>query len=222
LTLGYLSGDAPTPEESNGLFNGNYHALAQLALYGDWGALGVAYSRSYIPKGREPVSLTGGAGSFLAGQPFGSNVATSADILAIQGYYRISPHFQIHSWAGYISANAESSGLSEISDSRGGNILRHIAEGSDADIWYGALGLTFPDVGGEGNLPGILVGLPPRVTNSNVRRDPDTSYHVEAFYRFQINDYISITPGFWVVLNPENDRNNDTQYIGVIRTSFGF
>jgi hypothetical protein len=37
-----------------------------------------------------------------------------------------------------------------------------------------------------------------------------------------VNDYISITPGFWVVLNPENNNNNDNQYVGVIRTSFDF
>ncbi len=71
-------------------------------------------------------------------------------------------------------------------------------------------------------MPGILVGLPPRVTSSDIRKEEDSSYHIEAFYRFQVNDYISITPGFWVVLNPENARNNHTQYIGVIRTSFDF
>ena len=85
----------------------------------------------------------------------------------------------------------------------------------------GAVGLTFPDVG-EGNLPGILVGLPPRVTDSDVRDEDDTSYHVEAFYRFQLNDYISVTPGFWVVFNPENNSDNSNQYVGVIRTSFNF
>ena len=134
----------------------------------------------------------------------------------------MSEHFNIHGWAGYINANAKGSGLSQISDSRGGTVVSNVSDGSSADIWYGAIGLTFPDVGGKGNLPGILVGLPPRVTSSDVRKDPDTSYHVEAFYRFQVNDYISITPGLWVVLNPENDSNNDTQYVGVLRTSFNF
>jgi Carbohydrate-selective porin, OprB family len=97
-----------------------------------------------------------------------------------------------------------------------------VNEGSHAEIWYGAIGLTFPDVGGSGNLPGILVGLPPRVTSSDIRREADTSYHIEAFYRFQVNDNISITPGFWMVINPENNSSNDNQYVGVIRTSFDF
>jgi hypothetical protein len=142
--------------------------------------------------------------------------------LGLQGFYRVSPNFQVHGWLGYINANAKGSGLSEISDGRGGSLITNVSEGSNADIWYGAIGLTFPDVGGEGNLPGILVGLPPRVTSSDIREEDDSSYHIEAFYRFQVNDYISITPGFWVVLNPENNNNNDNQYVGVIRTSFDF
>jgi len=45
---------------------------------------------------------------------------------------------------------------------------------------------------------------------------------VEAFYRFQLNDNIAITPGFWVIFNPENNARNDTQYVGVLRTTFNF
>jgi hypothetical protein len=40
------------------------------------------------------------------------------------------------------------------------------------------------------------------------------SYHIEAFYRFQVNDNISITPGVWILVNPENDSRNDTQWFG--------
>lgn len=220
LTLGYLAGRPYDITNGNGLFNGLYNALAQLAYYGDWGAIGFAYSRGYAPP--DQVNLTGSTGSILAIQPFGDNIATSSDLYAIQGYYRVSEHFNIHGWAGYINANAKGSGLSQISDGTGGTIVSNVSDGSSADIWYGAIGLTFPDVGGKGNLPGILVGLPPRVTSSDVRKDPDTSYHVEAFYRFQVNDYISVTPGLWVVFNPENDSRNDTQYVGVLRTSFDF
>ncbi len=220
LTLGYLAGSPENPADSSGLFNGTYNALAQLAYYGDWGAIGVAYSHTYQP--RNLVEIAGSAGSFLASQPFGSNIATSSDILGLQGFYRVSPNFQVHGWLGYINANAKGSGLSQISDGWGGSLITNVSEGSNADIWYGAIGLTFPDVGGEGNLPGILVGLPPRVTSSDIREEDDSSYHIEAFYRFQVNDYISITPGFWVVLNPENNNNNDNQYVGVIRTSFDF
>lgn len=220
LTLGYLAGDASNPSAKYGLFNGVYHALAQLVYYGDRGAIGVAYSRSYAPGGN--VDLTASTGSFLAAQPFGDNIATSSDSIGIQGFYRFSPNFQVHAWGVYTLANAESSGISNLANGRGGTDLLNVNNGDRADIFYGAIGLSFPDVGGKGNLPGILVGLPPRVTNSDVREENDTSYHVEAFYRLQINDYISITPAFWLVINPENDSNNDTQWVGLVRTSFNF
>lgn len=220
LTVGYLAGDANIPQEKNGLFDGSYNALAQLAYSGDWGAIGVAYSRSYAPSGK--VDLTGSTGSFLATRPFGDNIATSSDSLGVQGFYRISPHFQVHGWGVYTHANAESSGISSLADGRGGSILSNVNNGDRADVLYGAIGLTFPDVGGKGNLPGILVGLPPRVIGSDVRDERDTSYHIESFYRFHMNEYITITPGFWVVINPENDSRNDTQWVGLIRTGFNF
>lgn len=220
LTLGYLAGTPENPTDGNGLFDGKYNAMAQLAFYGNSGAIGLSYSHTYAP-GRF-VNLTGNTGSLLAIRPFGDSIATSNDTFGIQGYYRFTPNFQIHAWGGYINAQAENSGLTEISNGRGGEFTTLVNKGSDADIWFGAVGISFPDVGKKGNLPGILVGLPPRVTNSNVREDRDTSYHVEAFFRFQVNDYITVTPGFWVIFNPENDSRNDTQYVGVIRTSFNF
>ncbi|MBD2179976.1 carbohydrate porin [Planktothrix sp. FACHB-1355] len=220
LTLGYLVPDVNIPTPKNGLFNGSYHALAQLAYYRDWGAIGVAYSRSYAPGGE--VDLSASTGSFLASGPFGDNIATSSDSVGIQGFYHFSPHFQVHGWGVYTRANAESSGMSNVSNGRGSADVLNVDRGANADVLYGAIGFSFPDVGGEGNLPGILVGLPPRVTSSDVRDEPDTSYHIEAFYRFQVNDNISITPGFWVVINPENDSYNDTQWVGLVRTSFNF
>ena len=220
LTVGYLVGTPNIPVAKNGLFDGSYNALAQLAYYGDWGAIGVAYSRSYAPSNQ--VNLTGSTGSFLATEPFGDTIATSSDSIGVQGFYRFSPSVQVHAWGVYTRANAESSGISSLSDGRGGSVLLNVGDGDRADILYGAIGLTFPDVGGKGNLPGILVGLPPRVISSDVRDERNTSYHIESFYRFQVNEHISITPGFWVIINPENDSRNDTPWVGLIRTGFNF
>lgn len=219
LTLGYLAAN-PTDPTQGGFFNGKYNALAQLAYYPKWGAIGIAYSRSYAPRGQ--VDLTGSTGSFLASSPFGDQIATSSNILALQGYYRIAPYFQVHAWGGYINANAEESGLSNISDGRGGSITDFVSAGNQANSWFGAIGFSLPGLTGRGNLPGILIGLPPRITSSDVRRDADSSFHIEAFYRFRINDYISISPDFWVVINPENNSQNATQYVGAVRASYNF
>jgi hypothetical protein len=220
LTVGYIAGNPNLSQSSNGLFNGSYNALVQLAYRRDRGAIGVAYSRTFAPSGK--ADITGGTGSFLAARPFGNNIATSSDSVGVQGFYRLAPRLQVHGWGVYTRANAENSGVSSLSDGRGGLVLLNVDGGDRADIVYGAIGISFPDVGGERNLPGILVGLPARVTSSNVRRERDTSYHIEAFYRFQVNDNISITPGAWVVVNPENDSRNDTQWVWLIRTGFNF
>jgi carbohydrate-selective porin OprB len=42
------------------------------------------------------------------------------------------------------------------------------------------------------------------------------------YYRFQVSDNISVTPGAFVLFNPEGDSNNDTSIVGVVRTTFVF
>ncbi len=59
---------------------------------------------------------------------------------------------------------------------------------------------------------GELSGLPPR--------DPDTGFHIEGFYRYQINKNISITPGLiWLTAPNHNEQNGDI-FVGVVRTTF--
>ncbi len=82
--------------------------------------------------------------------------------------------------------------------------------------------LAFPDLGGKGNLAGFVFGMPPKVTESSQIADQDTSLHLEAFYRLQVTDNISITPGMFVITNPEHNDNNDSIFVGTIRTSFDF
>ncbi|WP_019509410.1 iron uptake porin [Pleurocapsa sp. PCC 7319] len=220
LTIGYLADNPDSPLQENGLFNGGYNALAHLVYLGDRAGAGLAYSHGYTPDGG--VNLTGGTGSALSASPFGNSIATSNNIVAGQGFYRFSDNFQIHGWGGYIWANAKDSGLSDISDGLGGTDALLVNAGDSANAWYGAVGLSFPDLGGEGNLPGIIFGVPPHVTSSDVREENDNAYHVEAFYRLRVNDNISVTPGVWAIFNPENNSDNDTQYVGVLRTTFNF
>ncbi|WP_036487832.1 iron uptake porin [Myxosarcina sp. GI1] len=220
LTVDYLGDNPNLPSEKNGLFNGGYNALAHLVYLGEQGGIGLAYSHGYSPGGN--VNLTGNTGSLLAITPFGDNIATSNDIVASQGFYRFTEKFQIHAWGGYIWANAESSDISAVPNGLGETDTLFISEGDNAQSWYGAIGVSFPDLGGEGNLPGILFGIPPHVASSDVREESDNAYHLEAFYSWRVNDNISVTPGFWIVFNPENDSSNDTQYVGVLRTTFDF
>jgi carbohydrate-selective porin OprB len=45
--------------------------------------------------------------------------------------------------------------------------------------------------------------------------------NIEAFYRFPVNDNISITPAVTVILDPSN-ANQNTIIQGVLRTTFSF
>ena len=52
--------------------------------------------------------------------------------------------------------------------------------------------------------------------------DDATSLHFELFYRFKVNDNIWITPGAFIVTNPGHLEDNETLYVGTIRTTFRF
>ena len=48
--------------------------------------------------------------------------------------------------------------------------------------------------------------MPPKLTHSeNGPEDEDTSLLLEAQYRIPLSDHIMITPGFFVVFNPDHD-----------------
>lgn len=207
-SVAYLAdGDsAVTPvfdEDLNGggLFGGGYGALAQLGFApSDNFGIGLTYVRSYAPTGG---NLGGDTGSDLAEDPFGG-AATSANAFGVQAQLDVSDRFAISAWGGYTLAYAEN------------------GTDGNADLLNYAVTLGFPDLGKEGNLGAITFGQPPRIVGGNVDEDPDTSYHIEALYRFRVSDNISITPGAYVILNPEHNSNNDPVYVGVIRTTFNF
>jgi hypothetical protein len=222
LSGGYLArrGNEPTP--GRGLFDGSYGALAQLEFKPNTNfTLGLSYAHSYFNGEAGDVAVSGAYGSAFANTPFGSAVSTSANYYGLQTSYRFNPQFTVSGWVGYTQATAEvSSGTT-------------VNRGDQADIWNWAVTLAFPDLGRKGNLGGLIFGQPPKVTSndfgsanltptSNRREDTDTSFHVEALYRYQLNSNISITPGLIVIFNPEHNSNNDTIYTGVVRTTFRF
>jgi hypothetical protein len=105
----------------------------------------------------------------------------------------------------------------------------------DADILNFAVNLAFPDLGKKGNLGGLIFGMQPKLTDTSndaiaqaiglpvgQRRDRDTGFHIEAFYRHQLTDYLSITPGIIWLTAPNHDARNPDVVVGVIRTTFAF
>ncbi|MEQ8537401.1 MAG: iron uptake porin [Coleofasciculus sp. D1-CHI-01] len=213
LSLGYLAANANDPSQKNGLFNGSYAAIAQLGIEpSERLRLGLTYVRSYYPGGQ--VVVSGETGSELANVPFGEDTATSADQFGLSASLRLSPAFTLSGWGGLTLAHAQDNGFNN-------GVL--VDEGDDATIFNWAVTLALPDFGSEGSLLGFVVGQPPKVTdNDGGFEDDDTSWHLEAQYRYQLTDNIAINPGVFVILNPEHDDNNDTIWVGTLRTIFEF
>lgn len=213
FSLGYLARNPQDPQEGNGLFNGSYAALAQLGITPAKNLeLGLTYVRAYYPSGQSFVS--GGTGSRAANTPFGQ-LPTSADQFGLETSWRINPQISLSGWAGWTQAQAEASGRGF-----GGATT---ARGDAADIFNWAIALLFPDLGSQGSVGGLLVGNPPKVTaNDGGPSDPATAWHIQAQYRYQITQNIAINPGFFVIINPENDSQNEAIWVEAIRMIFQF
>ncbi|MDJ0686962.1 MAG: iron uptake porin [Xenococcaceae cyanobacterium MO_188.B32] len=213
LTLGYLARNANNSDEGNGLFNGSYAALGQLAVKPiDNLDIGLTYVRAYYPQGQAFVS--GLTGSRLANTPFGQ-VATSTDHFGVQSSFHISSAVTLSGWVGLTLANAETNGV--------GFNGANVEQDDEATIFNWAITLGVPDFGKEGSLAGLVIGNPPRVTsNDSNPENKDIPWHLEGFYRYPVTDNISINPGLLVVINPEGDNDNETIYVGTIRTVFKF
>ncbi|GFE70719.1 iron uptake porin [Chroococcus sp. FPU101] len=213
LSAFYSAGNGKNPEAGNGLFNGNYVAGSQLTYAPtDKLSLAVAYSRNYIPSGQfDSFSLLGYTGVSNSDNPFNDN-ATASDNVALLFAWRIIPQISVEGWGMYTRAYAQ-----------GG-----LRDGDTADIWNWKFSLAFPDLFKEGNVGVMTIGQPPyaaSISNDNNIADvteatEDNPWLLETFYVYQINDNISVTPGIYVGINPENNRA--PLWVGAIRGSFKF
>jgi hypothetical protein len=185
--------------------------------------LALHYANSYSPSG----FLGTGTGDDQVALPTAINPFTRAPIqtnaLGATASWRVSPRFTVGGWVGY--TNSELKGFSR-----------------NVETFNWMAFLNFPDLLAPGNLGGIYVGQPPAITSSDLpigRNIPDfvnrgnvfaaapgdqpgRTTHVEAFYRYRVNDNISVTPGVMIIFNPNNNPNNDTITVGVLRTTFTF
>lgn len=218
LSTSYLAGssDAASPNQGAGIFNGDYAALGQITVTPtDSLTLAFTYVNSYHSEGT-PIfnwgyanindGLSGVVGTSFANFPGGTSARVSANSFGLEASYRISSKFVISAWGEYTIANI----LNSNSD--------------DGEIWSYALTLAFPDLLNKGSLGAIIVGVQPYLGNSKqmsfVGASNNIPLHSEFFYRYQITDNISITPGIIYLLAP--DQQDDDALLGVLRTTFKF
>ena len=242
LSLGYI-GTSPSVADSTagrGLFNGPYGAIGQLTVKpSDKITLGLTYIHSYnndLTAGSRRANLR----SFLSGisapssssssagttQPSdsladfgGSELPVSSNAYGLEASWKISPQLVLGGWVGYTATRT----LAPLVGANG-----TVLERGDLSIWNWAVTLAVPDLGKEGSVAGIIVGMEPKVTSvsrslrNTLGKDPDTSLHIEGFYQYKLTENIAITPGIIWLTAPDHNANNDDVVIGTIRTTFTF
>ncbi|MGI2907313.1 iron uptake porin [Tolypothrix sp. VBCCA 56010] len=238
-SVGYLAGGgsgannpngnvANNPIDKAGLFDGNYAALGQISFQPIKAFnLGLTYVRSY-QNNLGGVNLFSNTGSNIANQPFGNNIATSANHYGVEATFKPSDKFILAGWYGYTDAEAENSSANRATSING--IPLTVNNGDSASFNYWGASLALQDFGRKGNLLGFIFGQSPKTTSNDANitgngrglRDSDTSYSLEGLYRLQLNDNISVTPGLLVIFNPEHNDRNDNIYVGTLRTTFSF
>lgn len=109
-----------------------------------------------------PDNFTGTLGDLLqrpdfAGFPLGFdlNIPIISNSYGLQFSWQASDRFVLGGWVGYTNTSTLSTGNGLLS--RG-----------SIDTINGAITLAFPDLGKQGNLAGIIVGVEPTVLNSNI------------------------------------------------------
>ncbi|KAM3116193.1 iron uptake porin [Phormidesmis sp. 146-33] len=217
LDFGYYGEDSTLggpnfPDEKSGIFNGGHSAWSQLVYNSGALKFGLMYVNTYsVANGVDTLAGSNAAKVIGAGPVQGNSYG-------VQLSYRLAPKFELAGWVGYTAARSLGDGTK-----------------GDADVWNYAINLAFPDLGKKGNLGGLVFGMQPKLTSTSndalaqaiglpagQRSDRNTGYHIEAFYRYQLTDNLSITPGVVWLTAPNHDDRNPDVVIGVIRTTFVF
>ena len=216
----YGAGNANQPAIGNGLFNGpSVMGIQVAALPLPTVDLTAYYLRSYT----QNAFLGTGVGDDLIGF-VGSRFTT--DSIGSTLSWRANSKLTLGGWVGFTSSTVA---------------VPNYGGGVSTSNWMAFA--NFPDLFAKGNLGGIYFGQPPKITRSDLTLgglsglnipgtisglsgasggQPSSTYHLEAFYRFQVNDNISVTPGMVVLFNPVQTAGSDPIVIGTVRTTFSF
>ncbi|MFN6463308.1 MAG: iron uptake porin [Nostoc sp. DedVER02] len=198
-----------------GLFGGRFTAGAQLSLAPTNNIdVGVHYLYSHSPDGL----LGSGIGDSQLISPFADATAFDTQAIGATVAWRINPNLQLGGWGGFTSSKPF-----------------NLPGSVETTNWM--VFAAFPNLLRPGNLGGVLVGQPPKITSSTLPDGfnfpkfsdggtaggrSDTSIHVELFYRAQLSDNIALTPGLFVIFNPDHNAANDTLIVGALRATFRF
>ena len=215
LTVGYLGSEPSDPGIGSGVFNGNYAALGQLNLnLNSRIALAATYVHGYHGTGSTLFDAggfggtTNGVTNAVVGTSQANSLsdirASSSNSYGLAAAIRPSDKFSV---SGFVSYH----------DVTGFGI------GDDFEAWSWGAGIALPDFGGRGNVLGFFGGAQPYSLNRVAGvDDSDVPYHIEGFYKYRVNDNVSITPGVIYQTSSGQNEDSDDVFIGTLRTTFTF
>ena len=234
ISLGYFADNANSPGRISttgtdeefagvdgelGFVNGDFSALAQINFnLGDRLGLAATYVRGYHNAGDGIYDL-GSSASRAIGTPVEGSAIANDPSLLLGGATKLSTDSYGLSAALRLSDRISLSGWVTKTD------VELIDVGS-ADVWSYALGVSFPDLGKEGSVLGLIAGVEPTLRDLDApgagNYDSEYGYHIEGFYKYQLTDNISLTPGVIWLTAPGQGANREDIVIGTLRTTFTF
>jgi hypothetical protein len=193
-----------------GIFNGSYVAAAQLTVKPTNAIdIGINYAHSY-----HQINILGaglGSSDIIA-----VTYPAAATTQLLQGIkmntlgasvaFRLTPKVTLAGSYSHIFSD-----------------LVNVNAGTDFNSWL--VGAHIKDVLKPGNTAGLIFGQPlSRTATSGLALRPENKkpFHLEGYLNYRVNDNISITPGVFVIFNPEGFDANDTAIVPVVRTTFSF
>lgn len=207
LSGGYYTPEASDPEK--GLFNGSYSTGVAL----QWEArervsLSFNYLHSYFEQGEfgfndglsNPSTVVGTA---IVNETL-RQFPTVSNAYGLELFWQPQTKFGIGGRVGYTDIKAIDHG--------------------DGEIWNYSLSLVFSDFGQENNLGGIIIGAQPYLANLGANTDlpSDIPWHLEGFYKWQLSDQVSLTPGLIWHLNPNQDETEASVFTSTMRMTISF
>ncbi|MGF1672800.1 MAG: iron uptake porin, partial [Rivularia sp. (in: cyanobacteria)] len=204
----YSAKDIANPGKGAGLFDGNTTAAAQLLLTpAKTLDVSLYYVNNYSPNGF--LSTFTGDSCLTALNCFtGTSRPLQTNAVGATVNWEVTRGITLGGWAGYTNSQIP-------------------GESGDVETTNYMVYLNFPDLFGKGNLGGIYVGQPPKIVSSNLSGgnnvpdlldggngsnggQPGTTTHIEAFYRWRLNDNMSLTPGIIHIIEPGHTPDSDS------------
>ncbi|QLE58394.1 iron uptake porin [Nostoc sp. TCL26-01] len=204
VRLQFAYGTRGSNDSSRGLLGADNSALGVQVLYKPTSSLitGLAYVNAYSRNG----NLDTGTGSSNADTSGGINEPAQIHAVNASMRWQLTNQLVLGAWGGVMVTDSLKSDAVILSST-----------------YTVSLGIYDP-FGRKGDFFGFLYGLPPKLNNGTLVAAVDTgnSTHYEVFYRYLVNDHISISPGFFLVTDPGHISRNNDIFVGAIRTTFSF